>query len=1798
MKFTFTRKVLFPMLAMLFSFYTAESIAQCFTTPPTALEIRELIKDISNCNGCTYVLALGDDDSADPTAVSPGWDGASIDVAINEGAPASYKVITQDNNCTYIPLCVTDGGFIDLEYWNGAFEAEHNFSLYKADGNLATDIYGAPVQYIGTPPVGTLIRVKSECPAPVCEGNTLDLTFEPENGNNDEPLFYEIQDAAGNIIFSRGPATSNDLEGGTVTLNKCETYTLVFGSSAGAGALLSWDNTWMNITASEEEYNCKGPFNDEFYMFRRIRPRLNPALGMVMTEFTIPCTPPEADRVDVLANGDCEYTGELNYPLLEPEVCYNTCHLDCGPPAVTITVLLNGTFLDTYTYDYGIGVTPSAYGAFGTFPAGKHTLRYIFTYNCEAVGTRPVTDQIQVCRDVELLISSEANPVMACNNSVNITLNHDDEDCETEVTPDIVLEDVDLCSNDEYTITINGIEGPIIGKDLACGTYEYQIVHCYSGNSCWGYITIEDKTNPTITCYDYDLPCNHPEILNEDYSAEETFCTTAPVVTKENVWVGADFLADFCTPHGEIIQDLCLELDLDHTRPADLTVRLITPYGTFMLPRAHLAPYCASDIGSPLAALIGLPYDQAGSWRIELRDTNSNNPAGDNPDRGIGYGRLIEACIDITHGFPTPVDAFDCTLEDIELLNEMIAETNCDQSNWNGAQIMRTYQAIDKPGNSAVCTQTVNLKAPAISDLILPGDIAVECDGTPADQLELDAEAGFAFGCFELDETFHSLCDVSFTYGDIVVPKCGDSYDILRTWTIINWCSGVTKMHTQTIKVIDTEGPELPFEDITITAAGFNCTGSVILSDFGITDACSGLSSVTASFTNADGQLVIVELMNGGVLENLPFGTTTVNIVAKDNCLVQSTADIDINVIDGTNPVAICDDNLHISLNTDGIARVSAEDFDEGSSDNCGIESLQIRSLGCVGGAFDAFADFACCDLGTVRVELLVTDANGNTNICWAEVTVEDPVPPIVVCKPDLTIDCNDPAIHDPFTAPDALDNCNMELLSMVDGGSLDNCSAGTLTRTWTFTDGSDKSADQSCTQSVTVEHVSDFTVQFPPDVTINTCPDNIGDTGEPIILDDDCELVSIGHEDQILTLADDACYKIIRSWTIANWCVNNTGMGTELGIPLPLPNTFRDDDGYFFYQQEIKVLDEEAPTISFTAPDGCDFTDGCEGALTLTATGSDDCSSAADLDFSYKIDLNSDGSYDLSGNGDDASGTFPYGNHQIKWTVSDGCGNESSDTFDFEVRDCKNPTPVCIGGLPLEVSNDGTGCVEIWASDFLEYAFDNCTSDEEVEASVLIRRVGDVGAPTAVIDVCCADVPLGAIDIEVWVTDEAGNSDFCVTYLIAQDNLGNCPDTGTGTAMIAGDIVTEDYDEVENVMVDINFGSNSMPTGSNGYYQFPNLLVGNSFMVSPEKDLNPLNGVTTYDLVLMSQHILGVNPLNSPYQMIAADINNSGSITTFDIVQLRQLILYVITDFPTNESWRFVDMDYVFPNPTNPWTEAFPEVINVNGLQTGGELLADFFAIKIGDINGSAQPNALLGSEERGANEQLLLDIEDRSIEAGESFDLSFTANEFTQVLGYQFGLSFDKEAVSFVQTGSGSIITSDANFGLSLLEEGVITTSVNEADALSIANGESLFTLSFTANKDIQLSEVFDLSNRYTPAEAYKADGELLDLGLNFIGENTNIVIDASTFELLQNKPNPFTESTVIGFTLPQASKVSLRIHDVNGRTIKSIEGDFSKGNNQILIDKSELNTTGVLFYTLETADDSATKKMIIIE
>ena len=171
---------------------------------------------------------------------------------------------------------------------------------------------------------------------------------------------------------------------------------------------------------------------------------------------------------------------------------------------------------------------------------------------------------------------------------------------------------------------------------------------------------------------------------------------------------------------------------------------------------------------------------------------------------------------------------------------------------------------------------------------------------------------------------------------------------------------------------------------------------------------------------------------------------------------------------------------------------------------------------------------------------------------------------------------------------------------------------------------------------------------------------------------------------------------------------------------------------------------------------------------------------------------------------------------------------------------------------------------------------------------------------------------------------------------------------------------------------------------------------------------------------------------------------------------------------------------------------------------------------------------------------------------------------------------------------TGLGEGVASAANFNTNLAKRGMLTTSWNgEATA-----DEVLFSLTFNATTTGLLSDLIEVSSDLTTAEAYNTDGDLLDVNIEFVTSEV-----ALSFGLEQNVPNPFNGETVVGFNLPVAGSATLTVMDVQGKVLKEIRGDYAKGYNTVTLKAKEL-TPGVLYYQLESADQVATKKMIIIE
>jgi hypothetical protein len=175
---------------------------------------------------------------------------------------------------------------------------------------------------------------------------------------------------------------------------------------------------------------------------------------------------------------------------------------------------------------------------------------------------------------------------------------------------------------------------------------------------------------------------------------------------------------------------------------------------------------------------------------------------------------------------------------------------------------------------------------------------------------------------------------------------------------------------------------------------------------------------------------------------------------------------------DQIEPVAVCDDQLNISIGGGDFARVFAADIDEGSWDNCEIDRIEVRrnkfdpinyTCGNSFSLWGPYVDFFCCDVGVeIEIQLRVIDKAGNINTCWLNVTPEEKVRPYCYAPHNVMVDCDDlPYDFDPFDtdqlqdlfgAPSADDNCEAtaeELPPVVDL----ECGFGRIIRRFRATD-------------------------------------------------------------------------------------------------------------------------------------------------------------------------------------------------------------------------------------------------------------------------------------------------------------------------------------------------------------------------------------------------------------------------------------------------------------------------------------------------------------------------------------------------------------------------------------------------------------------------------------------------------------------------------------------------------------------------------------------------------------------------
>jgi uncharacterized repeat protein (TIGR01451 family) len=1401
-----------------------------------------------------------------------------------------------------------------------------------------------------------------------------------------------------------------------------------------------------------------------------------------------------------------------------------------------------------------------------------------------------------------IFVYVEGGGPVACIDHINLSI---DNDCGTQVFSGMILTG-DQAGNNTYQVYIIDMNGDTVPNatltwEHVGQTFKVSVVSICTGQSCWGFLTVEDKLPPIIDCV---CPLgNENEICNITCLQVDQFLNgDIPEELRPNV-------IDSC---GNTTLEI-ININLDYATCVN-GYGLITWLAT---DNSGNTSTCVQEFGIiPLTVgMISLPWDYFGDCE------DSTDPS--------------------VTGWPT-IDGYDLTDEtpacNLYVSYKDVVIKLCG----NGRKIIRTWRILDWcAGDIEEYFQSIWLR-----DITGP-----ELTCNPAIQAGTNVWGCYADVTMPKPQAIDACSGINsykLTSSAGTVYVQGNTYSIRQlpvgthtaVWTVTDACYNTSTCSIQ-ITVVDNVPPAVSCHSHTIVGLTSDRPNGVTLVpaesfNDGSHDNCG---PVTFRARRMDSCIDFDWTTGGACVDDIPGGNPSVNGYDRGTSLGACV------------PFACCDigsDPIMVELEvTDAV----------GNKNYCMVE-VEVQDKLSPQLTCPPEIRVSCEYLFDVQ-EGTFHDATGNND----GTLDEDPLSEVFGNIYDAfrhSIDARGPiSINDPnnpvFSQPHnwglegwAVDNCSLELTVVVK--VFEDCSgvslpghppAGAVKLIERRFIGYDGTQSGSCLQRIWVIdydrfYISDSTclnadpldgVIWPCDVLISTCSDDLGDTGEPLIIEDGCSLIGVTYEDHRFDFADGACYKILREWKVLDWCQFNQYTG----------------DGLWKYTQTIKVADSDGavflnapsgPVAYCLADPGISLPDNnqiflgendpqsssCSVHVSLSLQVQELCSESVlydvkiypfngndfiqvvpatevALDFNHQAELgfNTEDSPipSVSLNGlpynDSACGDY----HRIVWSVEDGCGNKSYADYLIRLEDCKDPTPVCIDGISTVVMPE-EGEVTIWASDFNASSFDDCTPGDEL----LFSFSGDTYQPSYTYT--CDNIPGFGVEIpvEIWAADGGSdlncngqvewgerNADFCITYIIITDNNNICGNAG---GMLAGQIMTELTDAVSLVTVTLNNPENNhteVVTAQDGKFVFNAVPFGSEYTIHPERNDDHRNGVSTLDLVRIQKHLLGQQIFTSPYQYIAADANSSQSVSAIDLVEIRKLILGIQDKFSVNQSWRFVPTG-IQMSPGNPWP--FDETIEIDHLDTEMASGLDFVGVKIGDVNNTVKANAMQVIPRNGNRVIHIRASGKAKLEVGEEIEVLL---EFPEVVsGFQWTL--EAPGLEFAGISSEAIHISNQNVGV--FENGTITMSWNGDLLESSSHGQVMSVkLTFKVIQPGRLLNILDLNSKITAAEAYTSSEEVLDLQLIF---NSLAVIP--DFALYQNKPNPWNSQTLIGFHLPADAKATLNVYDIDGKVVKSITGNYKAGYNSVILRSDEIPTSGILYYRLESGEYSASKKMVIIQ
>ena len=328
---------------------------------------------------------------------------------------------------------------------------------------------------------------------------------------------------------------------------------------------------------------------------------------------------------------------------------------------------------------------------------------------------------------------------------------------------------------------------------------------------------------------------------------------------------------------------------------------------------------------------------------------------------------------------------------------------------------------------------------------------------------------------------------------------------------------------------------------------------------------------------------------------------------------------------------------------------------------------------------------------------------------------------------------------------------------------------------------------------------------------------------------------------------------------------------------------------------------------------------------------------------------------------------------------------------------------------------------------------------------------------------------------------------------------------------------------------------------------------------------------------------------MDSPYKLIAADINNDQKVNGLDLVELRKMVLGTYTEFPDNDSWRFVRSDFVFDDPSNPWLNQMPEEYFIPELVDN--MAIDFIGVKIGDVDNSVF--SLDDNSHTGKRSIFDFNAEQLTAQSGDIIEINVSSTDYEEILGWQGTITFDESALEIIEIVPHAIASlSGLNANIEKQREGWMTMSYSNELPESYTNGDVLFQVIAQVKRPISNTQnLLSLSSAQLSAEAYSETLDVIPMG-------NSKDADIETASLLSVSPNPWYNRTTIDFETVTDSETRIEFYDASGRLLHQIVSVFNIGKNSLEINRNDLNASGLIYIRLISDGQSSESKMMLLE